>query len=91
MRVSRAPLPADAPARARVAYVVPRSVGTAVVRNRVRRRLRAMIASLGPAEGLEPALYLVGAAPGVVELCTIDLRRHLVEALHGAARRADRG
>jgi len=64
-----------------VAYAVPRAVGSAVVRNRARRRLRAMIAELGPAEGLTPALYLVGVAPGAADLPPAVLRRHLITAL----------
>ena len=74
-----------------VAYAVPRAVGTAVVRNRIRRRLRAMIADLGPDEGLTPGLYLVGVGPGAAELSPADLRRHLLAALAGAGDRSGRG
>jgi len=48
------------PAGPRVAYAVTRSVGNAVQRNRVRRRLRAAVAQHEPA--LAPgAAYLFGA------------------------------
>ena len=69
----------------RVAFAVNRRAGGAVVRNRIRRRLRAVLAELGPAEGLTPALYLVGAT---AEAATIDystLRRRMVEAIPGEA------
>jgi ribonuclease P protein component len=75
----------------RVAYAIPRAVGGAVVRNRIRRRLRAMIAQLGPADGLAPGLYLVGARPGAEGCTSPDLRRHLTSALAAVAARIERG
>ncbi len=47
----------------RVAYAVGRPVGGAVVRNRVRRRLRAVMAEEARAGGLPPGYYLVGVRP----------------------------
>lgn len=44
----------------RVAYAVGRAVGPAVVRNRVRRRLRALVAEEAR-RGLPPGWYLFGA------------------------------
>lgn len=85
IRVTRAPLPPgdDEPGRfePRVAYAVSARVGTAVVRNRVRRRLRAVMASLRPDDGLTPDLYLVATRPEVVALSASELRRHVVAAL----------
>jgi ribonuclease P protein component len=53
----------------RVAYAVGRSVGSAVVRNRIRRQLRAIVAGL--ASGSSPLLphgcLLVGATPAAIE------------------------
>jgi ribonuclease P protein component len=50
----------------RVAFSVPRSVGGAVTRNRVRRRLRAAVREHAPA--LEPgAAYLVRAGSGAAD------------------------
>lgn len=92
IRVTRAE-PTDPGRRlehAHVAYAVPRAVGSAVVRNRARRRLRAMMVELGPDEGLTPALYLVGATPGVVDLAPSELRHHLVTALLASQPRAGR-
>lgn len=55
-------LPGDPSMPPRVAYAVGKRVGPAVVRNRVRRRMRA--ATLAHRRGLVPGgVYLFGAAP----------------------------
>ena len=46
-----------------MAYAVGRQVGPAVVRNRVRRRLRAAAAELAATGALRPGSYLVVASP----------------------------
>lgn len=53
--------PADDGDTPRVAYAIGRAVGGAVVRNRVRRRLRAAVAEIEPQ--LRPGAYLFGARP----------------------------
>ena len=50
----------------RVAYAVGRSAGPAVQRNRLRRRLRAVVADL--AHDLAPGAYLVAAGPEAAAL-----------------------
>jgi len=56
----------------RVAYAVGRPVGNAVVRNRVRRRLRA--ATRAHAAALDPGhAYLVVAAAGAADRSYADL------------------
>jgi len=72
---------ADGDDEPRVAYAVPRKVGTAVIRNRVRRRLRAMIADLDRRGRLVPGLYLVGVRPEAITLDAGALRDHLLHAL----------
>ena len=47
---------------AHVGYAIGRTYGGAVERNRLRRRLRVLMASHG--EALLPGSYLVGATPG---------------------------
>ncbi|MEM7093527.1 MAG: ribonuclease P protein component [Actinomycetota bacterium] len=53
-----APLPDDLPPFPYVGYAIGRKVGPAVVRNRIRRRLRAILAA--PDVRLDVGLYLVG-------------------------------
>ncbi|MGA3352210.1 MAG: ribonuclease P protein component [Acidimicrobiales bacterium] len=66
----------------RVAFAVPRKVGTAVERNRVRRRLRAIAAE---ASMLIPAgAYLVGTDQGVRDLSFQELKARMIEAMQRA-------
>lgn len=62
--------------RAHVAFAIGRPVGNAVVRNRLRRRLR-MIVRQAP---LAPGWWLFGARPQACEL-TFDSLRRSTEAL----------
>jgi ribonuclease P protein component len=61
-----------------VAYAIGRSVGTAVVRNRVRRRLRAALVALDH-DGLTPACgdLLVSVRPEVATVSYEELHGHL--------------
>jgi ribonuclease P protein component len=54
-----------------VAFAIGRAVGTAVQRNRLRRRLRALLAT----SDVHPGLYLVGATPHACEHTFADLDR----------------
>jgi ribonuclease P protein component len=88
-RVRRGPLtvtfvPAAHPAPPQVAYAIGRKVGGAVVRNRLRRRLRAVISELAPQ--LAPGAYLVGAAPAAASLSFGELQAIVTEALEAVAR-----
>jgi ribonuclease P protein component len=67
-----------------VAYAVGRAVGGAVVRNRLRRRLRAAVSELGPT--LRPGAYLVGAAPEAVSLPFGELKSMVRAAMDDATR-----
>ncbi|MEM9035289.1 MAG: ribonuclease P protein component [Actinomycetota bacterium] len=69
---------------ARVAFAVPRKVGGAVVRNRLRRRLRAHLPACGPA----PGLYLIRVFPGAETSSGPELRSHLERAVERATRAA---
>ena len=72
---------------ARVAYSVGRRVGTAVVRNRVRRRLRAAMRDVDEERGgLEPGSYLVLVRPEAGPMPYAVLKRSLGEACDEAAR-----
>jgi len=63
----------------RVAYAVGRRAGGAVVRNRVRRRLRAVIREVRPL--LRPGAYLVGATGAAASVPYGDLRASVCQAL----------
>jgi ribonuclease P protein component len=66
-----------------VAYAVGRSVGSAVVRNRVRRRLRAIVATVATDGTLGAGDYLIAARPPVGERSYAQLERDLRGALAG--------
>ncbi|HEX4863165.1 MAG TPA: ribonuclease P protein component [Acidimicrobiales bacterium] len=72
-------VPGDPAEPPKVAYSVGRRVGSAVARNRVRRRLRVLIRD--SADLLVPGAYLVGAGPEAASLEFEALRHHLQEAL----------
>jgi ribonuclease P protein component len=72
----------SADAGARVAYAIPRPVGSAVVRNRLRRRLRAIFVEIDrSARALPAGDYLVRVRPGASDLSFDELRHHLAEAI----------
>ena len=54
-------------------------------RNRLRRRLRALVADLEP--DMEPGAYLIGAAPEAAAMGFEELRASLARALQAATER----
>lgn len=74
----------------RVAYSVGRRLGTAVARNRVRRRLRAAMHEIDRARGgLSPGAYLVLAHLGATAAPYAELKRSLGAACDAAVRGTD--
>jgi ribonuclease P protein component len=67
------PDPAATPPR--VAYALGRAIGPAVVRNRLRRRLRAMLSTLE----LPPGFYLIGAQPIAAQRSRSELEFDLLK------------
>jgi ribonuclease P protein component len=70
----------------RVAFAVGRQAGTAVARNRVRRRVRAALQELDPP--LPAGIYLVGAGPEAAAMTAAELRtvlRILADEVRAAA------
>jgi ribonuclease P protein component len=62
-----------------VAYAISRKVGNAVVRNQIRRRLRALIDDLDPQP--KPGNYLIRCGNETGNLSYEQLNHHLTEAL----------
>ncbi|HEV2809869.1 MAG TPA: ribonuclease P protein component [Acidimicrobiales bacterium] len=86
LNVVRLDRPASGPPR--VAYAVGRQVGSAVVRNRVRRRLRAAAAELAATGELRSGSYLVVASPAAADAPFTALRSRLRAACADLSRPA---
>lgn len=65
----------------RVGYTVTKKVGNAVVRNRMKRRLRALARELLPEGGLPGSDHVLIGRDGGIERDFADLRRELGKAL----------
>src|SRR5947199_1454042 len=82
--ISMSFLPGDPSLPPRVAYAVGRRVGPAVVRNRVRRRLRAV--TLAHRAELQPGgVYLFGAAPAAAAARYVEIAAAMAALLAGPA------
>lgn len=91
-RVRRGPITvtfASVPtSRPQVAYAIGRKAGGAVVRNRLRRRLRAIVAELGPT--LPVGAYLLSGTAEATNLSFDELRTvvgQAMQAIHSERRR----
>jgi ribonuclease P protein component len=69
----------------RVAFAVGRSVGPATRRNRLRRRLRAIVTVLAPGVGLCQGWLLIGAKPAADKHTFASLRSEVATLLTKAA------
>lgn len=77
-----APVPPDLAIPAvRVGFTVSRKVGNAVVRNRVRRRLREIARQVIPAQAKSDLDYVLVGRQGAIDRDFALLRQELVEAL----------
>jgi ribonuclease P protein component len=76
-----APVLAEPPPIARVGFTVSKKVGNAVVRNRVRRRLREIARQVIPAQARPDLDYVLVGRQGALERDFGVLRQELVEAL----------
>ena len=65
-----------------MAFALNRALGTAVTRNRLRRRLRALLREMS--SSLPGGLLLIGATPRAVELTFDQLRTELQQLLEKA-------
>ena len=71
--------PGDPP---RVAYAVGRQAGSAVQRNRIRRRLREAVRDAERTGRLAPGAYLLGASPEVLTMPHAELSHAVAALLH---------
>ncbi|MBN2621752.1 MAG: ribonuclease P protein component [Acidimicrobiales bacterium] len=70
----------------RVAYAIGRKVGPAVVRNKVRRRLRAAVRELDRSSGgLPTGAYLISLRPEAAGRSYAELRRDLERSVAALA------
>lgn len=80
-------LPATSPAKPLFAFAIGKTVGNAVVRNRLRRRMKEV---LRLDESLPSGAYLVRAQPAAAALDFSTLRDNLRRATAAATRQAKR-
>lgn len=79
--------PVDPP---RVAFAIGRPAGNAVVRNRIRRRLRAGLRELQRIDRLPAGAYLLSGGAALAELPWVELVAALDAAVAGASAEAAR-
>ncbi len=72
----------------RVGFTVTKKIGNAVVRNRMKRRLRSLARELLPAQGIAGADHVLIGRNGGIERDFDSLRRELGKALGKVARQA---
>lgn len=70
-----------APPVPRVAFAIGRPVGGAVVRNRIRRRLRAALGAASAEGHVPPGSYLLGGSAALASLPWPELRSRVDQAL----------
>lgn len=70
----------------RLGITVTKKIGNAVIRNRMKRRFRALARELLPASGIAGADHVLIGRAGGIERDFADLRAELVKALAKVAR-----
>lgn len=70
-----------------VAFAFGRASGPAVARNRIRRRLRAILRDIDRADPLPPGLLLLGGKPQAIELTFDELRAETMVLIREIRRR----
>lgn len=70
---------------ARVGYAIPRSVGSAVVRNRIKRRVRAVLIELDSEFGLPGGDHLIRVTAPITDWSHAKLRRTMADLMQLSA------
>ncbi len=70
----------DGDATMRIGYTVTKKIGNSVVRNRMKRRLRALARELLPSQGVAGADHVLIGRNGGIERDFDQLRRELTKA-----------
>lgn len=78
--------PTDPTTPPRAGFAVGKPVGGAVVRNRIRRRLRGALRELQSADRLPAGTYLIGATAAAASLPWESLVASLDDAVHAATK-----
>jgi ribonuclease P protein component len=76
-------LPDTGSAPPRVAFAIGRKVGPAVVRNRLRRQIRAVLHEAHAVDPMPSGSYLFGAHPSAADLDFSQLRAEVLDLLAG--------
>jgi ribonuclease P protein component len=79
-----------APTGPRIGYTVTKRIGNSVIRNRVKRRLRAALAELGPNELQGNCDYVLIARPGALKRAFAELTNDLRKGLANIHRSKNR-
>lgn len=72
----------DGTSAMRAGFTVTKKIGNAVVRNRMKRRLRALAREMLPTDGVAGADHVLIGRNGGIERPYADLRRELAKALN---------
>ena len=75
---------------ARFGYTVTKKLGNAVVRNKIRRRLKAAVADVAPALAVEQFDYVVVARRAAFDMPFAELTAHVSSSLRRIRERADK-
>lgn len=89
--VETRPRPEGDPEAPRVGFTVSKKIGNAVVRNRVRRRLRAAVSALDRSQMRSGYDYVVIARTGAADRTYKDLKAELEQALQRVHQPGGRG
>ena len=81
----------DGDATMRIGYTVTKKIGNSVVRNRMKRRLRALARELLPTQGLAGADHVLIGRNGGIERDFDQLRRELTKAFGKIAKGQAKG